>query len=57
MKDEPTETLRDISIFFTDLADNEVVFLKENIFGCSKSWYQKANLKDAKIVFAFSWKA
>lgn len=29
--------------------------MKEAIFTAGKKWYHQANLKEARIVFAFSW--
>lgn len=52
---EPSENLRTMAIYFTDLQGNEMVFLKDSIFSQTKKWYKLANLKQAKILFAFSW--
>ena len=40
--------------YLSDLHDNEIVFLKENIFASHKKWYKKANLDEAKVLFAFT---
>ena len=40
--------------YFSDLHENEIVFLKENIYAAHKKWYKKANLKEAKVVLAIS---
>jgi hypothetical protein len=42
------------SEYLSDLHENEIVFLKEDIFSSSKKWYKKACLKDAKVLLAFS---
>jgi predicted XRE-type DNA-binding protein len=34
---------------------NETTFLKESIFSEEKKWLRQANLKESKILFAFSW--
>lgn len=34
---------------------NEMTFLKESIFTEEKKWLRQANLKECKILFAFSW--
>ena len=54
-EEEPNENLRTMAIYFTDLRGNEVAFLKDSIFSQTKKWYKTANLKQAKILFAFSW--
>lgn len=51
---EPTEVLRNTSIYFTDYIGNEVCFLKENIFSSTNKWRVQSNLKEARILFCFS---
>jgi hypothetical protein len=42
------------AIYYTEKHDNEIVFLKDHIYSQGKKWYKKSNLKEAKIIFAFS---
>lgn len=44
-----------MSIYYTDYVGNEFTYLKESIFAENKRWYSQSNLKEAKILFAFSW--
>lgn len=43
-----------MSIYFTEQHGNETTFVKENIFSEEKKWEKYVNLKEARILYAFS---
>jgi hypothetical protein len=52
---DPSETIRSLAVYYTEQYGSEVMFLKENIFEDGSLWFNKANLKEAKILLGFAW--
>ena len=38
----------------SDIYDNEIAYLKQNIYSKNKIWYEKANLLNARHILALS---
>lgn len=54
LQEDPSSSFNLVTQYLSDLHDNEIVFLKENIFSPHRKWLKKANINEAKVVFAFS---
>lgn len=52
--DDPSTSQRVKTEYLSDRYDNEIVFLRDNIFSSYKKWYKKANLLESKVLFCFS---
>ena len=52
IEEEPSSEHRYVAEYLSDLHENEIVYLKENMF--SKKWHKKANLNQAMVLFAFT---
>lgn len=57
-RQNPSITLRGIIGYYANNFeyDNEVVYLKANVYGSSFNWYKKASLQSARYIIALSLK-
>ena len=52
--EDPKSSFNTYTQFLQEKHENEIVFLREDIFSPQRKWIKKANLNEAKVLFAIS---